>query len=87
MIRLTQLELFVKLHFKKDGEKMRIDRKKLIIAMIDKNQTVMQLAKKSTVSRVTISSIRNGKSCSMRTAEKLANALGVPVTDILENEV
>lgn len=87
MIRLTQLELFVKFNFEKDGEKMRIDRKKLVIAMMDKNQTVMQLAQKSTVSRVTISSIRSGKSCSMRTAEKLANALGVPVTDILESEV
>lgn len=85
MIRLAQLELFVKSKLKKAGETMRIDRKKLIIAMLDNDQTVVQLAKASGVSRVTISNVKCGKSCSNATAEKIAKALNVPVSDIIEN--
>lgn len=85
MIRLAQLELFVKSKLKKAGETMRINRKKLIIAMLDNDQTVIQLAKASGVSRVTISNVKCGKSCSNATAEKIAKALNVPVPDIIEN--
>ena len=85
MIRLAQLELFVKSKLKKAGETMRINRKKLIIAMLDNDQTVIQLAKGSGVSRVTISNVKCGKSCSNATAEKIAKALNVPVSDIIEN--
>lgn len=85
MLRLAQLELFVKSKLKKAGETMRINRKKLIIAMLDKDQTVIQLAKASGVSRVTISNVKCGKSCSNATAEKIAKALNVPVSDIIEN--
>ncbi len=85
MLRLAQLELFVKSKLKKVGEIMRINRKKLIIAMLDKDQTVIQLAKASGVSRVTISNVKCGKSCSNATAEKIAKALNVPVSDIIEN--
>lgn len=85
MIRLAQLELFVKSKLKKAGETMRINRKKLIIAMLDNDQTVIQLAKASGVSRVTISNVKCGKSCSNATAEKIAKALNVPVSDIIEN--
>lgn len=85
MIRLAQLELFVKSKLKKAGETMRINRKKLIIAMLDNDQTVIQLAKASGISRVTISNVKCGKSCSNATAEKIAKALNVPVSDIIEN--
>lgn len=85
MIRLAQLELFIKSKLKKAGETMRINRKKLIIAMLDNDQTVIQLAKASGVSRVTISNVKCGKSCSNATAEKIAKALNVPVSDIIEN--
>lgn len=85
MIRLAQLELFVKSKLKKAGKTMRINRKKLIIAMLDNDQTVIQLAKASGVSRVTISNVKCGKSCSNATAEKIAKALNVPVSDIIEN--
>lgn len=85
MIRLAQLELFVKSKLKKAGETMRINRKKLIIAMLDNDQTVIQLAKASGVSRVTISNVKCGKSCSNATAEKIAKALNVLVSDIIEN--
>lgn len=63
---------------------MRIDRKKLIVAMLDKNQNVIQLAKASGVSRVTISGVKCGKSCSTATAEKIAKALNVPVENLIE---
>ena len=85
MLRLTQLESFVKSKSKKAGETMRINRKKLIIAMLDNDKTVIQLAKASGVSRVTISNVKCGKSCSNATAEKIAKALNVPVSDIIEN--
>ena len=85
MLRLAQLELFVQSKLKKAGETMRINRKKLIIAMLDNDQTVIQLAKASGVSRVTISNVKCGKSCSNATAEKIAKALNVPVSDIIEN--
>ena len=85
MLKLAQLELFVKSKLKKAGETMRINRKKLIIAMLDNDQTVIQLAKASGVSRVTISNVKCGKSCSNATAEKIAKALNVPVSDIIEN--
>lgn len=64
---------------------MRIDRKKLVVAMLDKNQTTLQLAEKSGVSRVTISGVRCGKSCSKSTAEKIAKALNVPVENLIED--
>ena len=85
MLRLAQLELFVKSKFKKAGETMRINRKKLVIAMLDNDQTIVQLAKASGVSRVTISNVKCGKSCSNATAEKIAKALNVSVSDIIEN--
>lgn len=64
---------------------MRIDRKKLVVAMLDRNQTTLQLAEKSGVSRVTISGVRCGKSCSKSTAEKIAKALNVPVENLIED--
>lgn len=64
---------------------MRIDRKKLIMAMVDRNQTALQLAEKSGVSRVTISGVKCGKSCSKTTAEKIAKALNVPVENLIED--
>lgn len=53
--------------------------------MLDRNQTTLQLAEKSGVSRVTISGVRCGKSCSKDTAEKIAKALNVPVENLIED--
>lgn len=64
---------------------MRINRKKLIVAMLDRNLNVLQLAQSSGVSRATISSVKCGKSCSKDTGEKIARALGVPVENIVED--
>lgn len=54
---------------------MRIDRKKLINRMLDCNMNVKQLAEASGVSRVTVSNVKCGKSCSEETVSKIAVAL------------
>lgn len=60
---------------------MRIDRVKLIAEMARRDISCKRLVELSGVSRMTITSVRSGKSCSMETAEKLAAVLG---RDILE---
>jgi len=65
---------------------MRIDRVKLIAEMARQEMTGYRLAELSGVSRITISSIRNGKSCSIQTVGKLAAALGVDVREIMREE-
>lgn len=63
---------------------MRIDRKKLVCAMIDAGMNTKQLSEKACVSRATVSYIKNGKQCNYDTAVKLACVLGVDVTEIIE---
>ena len=63
---------------------MRIDRKKLVWAMMDRGTNVKELAEKSGVSKQTISNVKNGKSCIDAVGKAIANALGVEVTDLLE---
>ena len=60
---------------------MRIDRVKLIAEMARRDISCKRLVELSGVSRMTITSVRSGKSCSMETAEKLASVLG---RDIIE---
>lgn len=50
---------------------MRIDRIKLITEMARQDITIIQLAEKSGVSRVTVSAVRSGKACSKVSAEKM----------------
>lgn len=63
---------------------MKVCRKKLAIAMIDKNYNIITLSNIANVSRNTISAIKTGKSCSGDTLLKLAKALEVPVQDLIE---
>lgn len=63
---------------------MRIDPRKLIIAMYDKDMNTKRLAELSGVSRPTISSIKCGKSCSDETGNKIVRALGVKPETLLE---
>ncbi len=65
---------------------MRINRVKLIAEMARQDMTTFQLSELSGVSRVTISSVRAGKSCSQQTAAKLAKGLGVDVIELIEQE-
>lgn len=62
---------------------MRIDRVKFAAALAQKDITCLKLAELSGVSRVTITAVKNGKSCSRETANKLAAVLG---DDIIQRE-
>lgn len=66
----------------KGGVKMRIDRVKFAAALARADLTVNELANLSGISRVTVSSIKSGKSCTRNTANKLVAVLG---SDIIEN--
>ena len=62
---------------------MRIDRVKFATELARADLNVKRLAERAGVSRVTITSVKGGKSCSRATAEKIAAGLGVCVQDIL----
>lgn len=51
-----------------------------------KEFTQKELAEKAGVSRSTISYIKSGKSCIDAVGQAIAKALGIDVTEILENE-
>lgn len=55
---------------------MRIDRVAFAAALAKKDLNVKRLSELSNVSRVTISAVKTGKSCSKETADKLAAVLG-----------
>lgn len=61
---------------------MRIDRVRFAAALARADLNVKQLAELAGVSRVTVSSVKTGKSCSTDTANKLAAILG---QDIIED--
>ena len=65
---------------------MRIDRVKLITEMAKQNIGVAELAEKAGVSRVTVTSLRGGKSCSENSVRCIAAALGVTVKDLQAGE-
>lgn len=69
----------------KRGEKMEISRQKINIAMARKQWTVADLAEAYGVSRARINVILNQRSVSVVSAGRLAAALGVDVTEILED--
>lgn len=72
---------------KKKGAKtkMRIDRIKLTAELVRRDMTQTALAEKSGISRVTITGIKAGRSCSEDTAKKLAAALNMPLEKLLEH--
>lgn len=63
---------------------MRIDRIKLISEMARRDMSVLKLSELSGVSRVTITSVRTGKTCSSSTLAKLAAGLGVDPSELIE---
>lgn len=63
---------------------MKLDKTLLAVAMARKGINFRDLAILSGVSRATLSYINNGKSCKAEVAGKIAAALGVDVTDIIE---
>lgn len=65
---------------------MRIDRVKLITQMARQDMTQLKLVELSGLSRATISGIQNGRSCSSRSAVKIADALNIPIEQLLKEE-
>ncbi len=63
---------------------MKINKVKLLTAMASKCYNFSQLSEACGVSRATLSYINNGKSCKPEIAGKIAKALEVPVTALLE---
>lgn len=55
---------------------MRVDRVKIAAEMARRDLNSKRLAELTGLSRMTISTVKNGKSCSKDTAEKLAAVLG-----------
>ena len=64
---------------------MRIDRIKLVAELTRQDMTQAKLAKLAGISRTTVNYIKSGKSCSDEVGNKIANALGVPVTTLIQN--
>lgn len=64
---------------------MRINRVKLIAELAKRDMKQSELAVLSGVSRGTICCIANGKSCTPVIANKLANALGMTLEEIIED--
>lgn len=62
---------------------IRISRERLAVAMIRADLNVNKLVKASGLSRSTVTAVKSGKSCSKQTADKLASALGISVSDII----
>lgn len=60
-----------------------MNRVAIITEMARRHMNCNQLVELSGVSRVTVTAVRNGKSCSRETAEKLAAVLG---RDIIREE-
>ncbi len=63
---------------------MRVDRVSLIAEMARQEIKVKELADKAGVSRVTVTNMRGGKSCSENSVKHVARALGVDPADLLE---
>ena len=54
--------------------------------MTAQNLTMFNLSELSGVSKATLSAVKNGKSCSFKTAVKLAKALELDVMKLIERE-
>lgn len=65
---------------------MRIDRIKIMIALAKKGLNQTELAGKIGMSRGNLSTIVNGKRCKAETVIKIATALGVDYSDLIEKE-
>ena len=64
---------------------MRIDNKKLRHILIDRDVGQKELAEISGVSRTVVNNICCGRSCTSTTAFKIADALQIPIEDLIEN--
>lgn len=65
---------------------MRLDRIIFATELARADITVQELAKRSSVSRATITAVKSGKTCSPETARKIASGLCVPVENLIAKE-
>lgn len=63
---------------------VRIDRIKLVAEMTRQDLTQKELAEKAGISRATVGYIKGGKSCSDDVGKKIATALGVKLSTLIE---
>ncbi len=66
---------------------MILSYEKIIALGADKRLTLQELLHKAGIARLTAKRIKEGNSVTMKTAGKLAAALGVSVADLLLNKV
>lgn len=64
---------------------MRIDRIKLVSELAKRDMTQKRLAELAGISRASVNYIKSGKSCSDEVGRKIADALNVPIEQLLEN--
>lgn len=64
---------------------MKIDRVKFATAIARADLKIIDLARISGVCRATISTAKKGVPCSLQTAERLADGLRVPLSELLED--
>lgn len=64
---------------------MRIDRIKLVTELKRRDMTQKRISELSGISRTTINCICAGKSCTDEVGQSIAKALGVEVTEIIED--
>lgn len=65
---------------------MKVDKKKLEILMARACMSTAELTEKSNMPRPTVNNAITGKSVRPETAGKIARALGVDVTEIIDTE-
>ena len=65
---------------------MLISKKKIYLCMARCRMNQSQLAEKANLSRTMIYYVFNGKKCSAVTLGKIANALGVDPSDLIDDE-
>ena len=61
---------------------MLIDDFKLRYILYKQRKTQRELAETTKITRNTINAVCNGKSCSKRTAQKIADALGITLEEL-----
>lgn len=65
---------------------MRINRVKLIAEMAKQDILVKDLAEKAGVSRVTVTAMRGGKSCTKNSINHVARALGIDPAELAKED-
>ncbi|MCD7882135.1 MAG: helix-turn-helix domain-containing protein [Lachnospiraceae bacterium] len=63
---------------------MRVDRIKFNTELLRRDMTQKQVCELSGLSRPTVNAVANGRSCSKTTAEKIAAALQIDLSEITE---